>query len=190
MAPDLRDYTFSKHKIPGQILGHGTSRIPRYKILFAHILDFFMICSVTSAITALMDIQIRGHLPTTSLHRAWFRIDSDPTTLLTLTAVAVSYFFFSFYMNQGQTWGLHQMKLRYPLQSHKLWQSLQSALHSISLYFSLGLFIGRLQEKFVRQDYLYSELIQQRDMAAPSLIDSLEKQAAVEEEIPDFPIAA
>lgn len=190
MAPDLRDYTQSKRKIPGQILGHGTPPIPKYKILLAHMLDFFMIITITGWMTALMELQMRGYLPTFNLHQALARIDSDPTTLFTLTIVAFSYFFCSLYLNSGQTWGMNRMKLRYPLESHKSAQTLKALFDSFSLYFSLGLTINSLQKKFVKQDYLYGELVQQREMPAPALIDSLEAQATTEENVVEFPMAA
>lgn len=179
MAPNL--YEMHSEKLSPEALGHGVSPVAKYKILLAHIMDLFAVCMTTVLINALLDTQFGQFVMTKNLQLAWKKTSSDPTTLITLSVVFAGYFFFSFFFNQGQTWGMHQMKIRYPMKGHDFRASFQRMLSSTALYFSMGLLIGSIQKFFSRQDHLYHSLIQPRELPARSLVEAIELYHASEE---------
>jgi hypothetical protein len=105
----------------------------------------------------------------------------------------MSYFFFSYFFNQGQTWGMSAMKNRIEMQEQSFRSSFFWAMFSSAIMMTGGasyLFSYKwVQEKgwgeFKEQDHLYSELMKVSNFSPINLVELTEDTVepfAVEED--------
>jgi hypothetical protein len=89
--------------------------------------------------------------------------------------LALGYFFTSYFMNNGQTFGMKVMKVRVSMQAHSLRSAFRWAVMSLSLYFTFGLSLKAGQHvlrehgEICAHDHLWQELMRQKEMAAPDV---------------------
>ncbi len=167
MIPVLSDYTASK--IPSDLLGHGPKSVSQNQVLLAHTLDLGMICFLTLMTTTFLDFGFTKFLMTSRLTDAWEKVNGNPALLTILGTITLSYFFGSLFFNQGQSWGMHVLKIRYPLKTHDVTGAFQKTLSSMKLFLSGGLLVRALKDEFRPHDHLYTELLGFREQKAPNL---------------------
>ena len=187
---DLLDFTNSKHKIPHSYLGFAPKKeISRTKIVMAHVLDFYMAFMIFNMINILINMNLDHLLIAKS-------ISFSSAIILKATMVApiviMSYFFFCMFFNHGQTMGMKTFKLRIVMPELSIKDSFHNSFKSILNTISFGLskrFIGTNIIK--EEDYLYSEFMVHKDIAAINLLDEVEKSEIQErQESESFQIAA
>lgn len=192
MTPiDLIDYTHSAKKIPSAVLRHTpvqTPEIKSTKILAAYFLDFMAICTGSMMVSSVFKISFNAFMATSSLQNALDNISYFSLTINTLPLIFMSYFFFSFFFNHGQTWGMHVMKYRIEMKEMSFKSSLIWAMFS-SVFMMTGgfsyLFTYKwMQNKswggFKEHDHLYSQLMQERFYSPINLVEHSASHSRIE----------
>lgn len=90
--------------------------------------------------------------------------------LLIFPFTIFNYFFFSYFMNHGQTYGMYLADRRIVMESKNFREAFRWAFHSSLLCLSFGLsyFIKRaLWENFTDHDYLYNNLFEPQTYPVP-----------------------
>lgn len=157
-----------------------------WKLLFSHLLDFWAI-TVTAAFMAVMfNHSILLFMVTDGLEDAYASQDILSLSLLLVPFIAFNYFFFSYFLNHGQTWGMHVMKKRISMPTMSFRECARWASHSLLLTHSLGISIYFKKDhwqSYKDHDHLYSELLTYKEM---KVIDLLSKVHEFKEEVPEF----
>lgn len=181
-TPDLVFQTKLHKKLKPETLGHG-HHVSTFKILSAHFLDFAMIYGLSVLCSHFFNQTFSQFMITDSLEKAWSRAGHHAEFFACLTTLMVSYFFFSFFFNRGQSLGMKFQKLRVIVPEHSLKDSAKAALASLSLFVSGGLSLNQVEHLFVPHDHLYLELVQVRDQHPLNLVDSIETANDWNEEV-------
>lgn len=170
MSPfNLSDLAVKEIKIAPSELSPPMPKSFVGKLLIAHFLDFWAIFWATTAATSMLKLSMQPHLTTKGLSGAWNLVSLSPFTIFAWTAIAVTYFFTSYYLNHGQTVGMKLMKCRIKMKHHDLKDSLQSAVKSIGVYGSLGITAKAFSENVGSHDYLWQALVEQKELSAPDI---------------------
>lgn len=170
MAPfNLSDLAVKEMKIPGTNLSPAKSKNFVGRLLVAHFLDFWAIFFATSFATSMFSLSFKVHLTTNGLSKAWDFVSLSPFTVFAWTAIALTYFFTCYFMNHGQTPGMKLMKCRVKMKHHHLKDSLKWAVRSFGVYVSMGLTAKAFSANVGAHDYLWHELVAQKEMAAPDI---------------------
>jgi hypothetical protein len=113
-----------------------------------------------------------------------------PLAMISLPIMTISYFFFSYFFNQGQSLGLSRTKMRIDMPYMNSSVSLKWALYSSAILLSGGiaLKVPKIRNQFKGHDYLYHELLTEKVLYPINLSDHLAKQD--ETVIEEFYIAA
>lgn len=170
--------TFAAHskKIPIKFLTPLKTELPSsWRILLAHMIDFYMVLMVWSLTFAVYSESIKKLLVTRSLNLA---IPNLENVLLVVSAsllplFCLTYFFFNYFMNHGQTLGMNYVNSRIQLRDKNFYEALKWAMTSVMLCFSLGLsyFITKqLWTNFKWKDYLYQDLMAYKEEFGIDLI--------------------
>jgi len=183
MTPiDLVQFTHSTKKIPATLLVNAPAKkaeIKSWTILATYFLDFMAISTLSTMVLGFMKLSLTTFMITNSLLENFENIPFASLSMDTLPLFFVSYFFFSYFFNQGQTWGMSVMKTRIDMQEMSFRTSLGWALFSsavimtggISYLFTYKWFQNNHWGEFKNHDHLYSELMQERDLAPVNLVD-------------------
>jgi len=185
---DLVSLADHSQKIPTKFLTPTTNELPSsWRILLAHIIDFYMVLFMGSLTFTIYVQSIRTFFVTRSLNLAY-----SESALLTfstsfLPLLTLTYFSFSYFMNHGQTIGMTFVKSRIEMQNKNFYESLNWAMTSVMLCFSLGLsyFITKdLWNNFKWKDYLYQDLIAYKEETGIDLLsqtNTVSKNSSTEE---------
>jgi hypothetical protein len=119
---------------------------------------------MTNIVTGALKGPMKAFMTTESLRDAWADINFSPLKAFTWLTLGFAYFFCSYYMNEGQTYGMRKMKLRISMKAHSARSSLRWAMKTMSLWTLL-----KGKEAFVAHDHLWHELVRQKEMAAPDV---------------------
>lgn len=195
MTPiDLFDYTDTKHKIPSASLNHSPKQVKEFqswKILAAFGLDFMIAVSAQLMIIGVLHISLGNYMTTQSLQKSFFAIPFSDLGMSLTPLFFMSYYFFSYLFNHGQTYGQFKMKTRIEMPQMSYRSSFYWATFSTILMMTFGisypLTYRWMQEmgygKFVSQDHLYHELMTPKEFAAANLLDltqQFEQEAKVQ----------
>jgi len=159
MTPKLIDYTYSGNKIPSYILNHPsvetveTVEVKSSKILAAFFLDFTVIMTSALLISGFIQLSLDSFMVTNSLHNAFENIQFLNLTLQFLPVFYVGYFFFSYFFNHGQTWGMSVMKYRIEMKEMNFRASFIWAIFSSALVMTGGLSF-LLSYKWMQRNHL------------------------------------
>lgn len=176
---DLVVFAEHSQKLPSQFL---EPEIPKnessWKILAAHFIDLIVVFMFTNIILAIFAKSVEMILVTERLQSA-FKFEkilhlSEPILPMTL----FSYFFFSYFMNHGQTYGMFLLKKRVELRSKSFRECLSWALHSSLVCFSCGLTYLLKRSKwnsFKGHDYLYQGLMNTKESPSIDLVAKVEE---------------
>lgn len=183
MTPvDLLDFTHSKKNIPSNYLSHHSvqaTQIQSIKILKAYLLDFMVITNATIMMTAIFQLSLNTFMTTSSLNKAFNNLPFFSFTLNLLPLIFMSYFFFSYFFNHGQTWGMNVVKYRIEMKELNFKSSLVWAMFSsvfmitggLSFLFTYSKMKNMNWGEFKVHDHLYTELMQERNFSPINLLD-------------------
>jgi uncharacterized RDD family membrane protein YckC len=177
MTPNLLHYSTHSQKISPAELEMNKTPPPfkTWKLLAAFFMDFYIVAMAASLMSFAFKGSVASLMATPMMSYSLFKVDMDSLSFSILPLLMVSYFFFSFYMNDGQTFGMKKLKLRlfqigYEPKSSLLWAARCSSVvltFGCSMFFIKNLF----QKSCLSHDYLYQTLMIQKEWAAPSLVE-------------------
>lgn len=183
MTPiDLIDYTRSSHKIPAAALkpSHVQSAPPAtWKILAGYFLDFSTVTALTFTMSGLFKLSFNNLMVTRSLSKAFGAIPFQSLTTSMLPLMFVSYFFFSYFFNHGQTVGMKMMKTRIEMPEMNFRSSFLWGMFSSAVFMTAGLSFV-LTYKWMQKkgwgevkghDHLYEVLMTERHLSPVNLVE-------------------
>ncbi len=165
---------FAEHskKVPNDYLHpiQQKSSVENWKIFFSHLVDFNI-----SMIFTLIFVK------TTSIQFESFLFESHSNTLGSISFfvfpfMLLNYFFFSYFLNHGQTYGMHLTKKRIDLKMNSFTESFHWAAQSMILCFSFGLsyfWQKSIWNKCRSHDYLYSDLVAYKESSPINLLEKI-----------------
>ena len=183
MTPiDLIDYADSAEKIPSSLLKQAPAEkveVNSWKILSAYFLDFTAITATTVMTCGFLKLSFNAFMVTSKLQFAFEKIPFSTLTINFLPAIFMSYFFFSYLFNHGQTWGMSVMKNRIEMKETNFRSSLLWAMFSSAIMMTGGLsflFTYKWMQKkgwgeFQNHDHLYFDLMQERLSSPVNLVE-------------------
>lgn len=177
---------FAEHslKLPEQYLSPVRPVEKKWPVFAAHMMDFGMVFLGTFMMTAIFNHGV-GFFMVTRGPKAVFTpevVVNLSTTFLPL--ILFSYFFFSFFLNNGQTWGMQTMKKRIPMKEQSFKDAFKWAIWSGLLCYSCGLthfFRQQAVNQIKAHDWLYHDLLAIREYSAINLLEHVQE---FEEELP------
>lgn len=159
---------FAEHsqKIPDTFLTPQlSSKEKSWEVLGIHLIDFFTAFSITFVMTAILTESVQMILVTQGLQKAFKAAEAMNFTGRLFPLVLFSYFFFSYFMNHGQTVGMHFLKKRIKMRSQSFRDAFSWALHSFAMCFSCGISYLIKSENWSaikEHDYLYEHLMESK----------------------------
>lgn len=180
-TPDLVFQTKLQKKLSPETLGHGQS-VTTFKILSAHLFDFGIIYGLSVFCSHFFNQTFSGLMVTDGLEKAWSKTTHHAEYFACLATIMAGYFFFSYFFNAGQTFGMKVNKIRMIVPMHSWTASAKGMLASLGLFFTGGISLSRIEDSFVPHDHLYLELIQGRDLQPINLVDSIQRAESWVEE--------
>lgn len=170
---DLVDYANSSQKIPQEVL-HASleaENVHAWRIGLAHYLDFCLITAVTLGTSKVFALSVKDFLPTLSLKAAYASMHSTYIIAL-IPFVLFSYYFFSYFLNNGQSWGHHVSKIRISLKERSFRSAFHHAAYSAVYCLTGGLsfYWSPLQKSTTNHDHLYRQLMIIKDQTAVNIL--------------------
>lgn len=204
MSPiNLFDYTNVRKKIPARALKHQTPKpkpISSYQIIGAHMIDALTIIGLTTALVAVVGISASTFMVTSNLRSAFNNIPFASFVISLMPLVFSSYFFFSYFFNHGQSYGMKVLKTRIEMPEMSYRSSLFWGIFSAAAVMSGGLTLLSYQwiqkkgwGEFKGHDHLYFELISEKTYSPVNLVEmtaSFNQKPKVQEEEETFLQAA
>lgn len=182
---DLYPYANYEEKLPSELLYQEEAKPTNtWPIVASHFIDFFVTVAISSLITTICNQMIKMFLVIDNLQRAYAKHEVNVYQILPL--VALSYFFFSYFFNDGQTYGMHTFKKRMHVKTKSFRDAFKFAAHSTLLCWSWGLsyfFTKSIWENVKAHDHLYGDLLAHRDVKTIDLLARIEKTEEVTEEL-------
>lgn len=170
---DLLDYSNSSQKIPTKTLDASLRKenVHPWRISLAHYMDFCVVVTMTIGMSKAFSLSIAAFLPTWSLREAYASINSNYSIAL-FPFVLFSYYFFSYFLNNGQSWGFHANKIRISMKERSFRSSFRHATHSAIYCMTGGLssFWSPLSKRTMSHDYLYRQLVEIKDWPVVNLM--------------------
>lgn len=186
---NLVDFAEHSQKVPAQMLAPNAHKneFKIWKVLVGHYLDFAVAFTTTMMMVAFFNLSLKTFLVTKGLQKAWSDEVVLSFTASALPAMVFSYFFFSYFLNHGQTYGMHLLKKRISMQDKSFKEAALWACSSMVLCFTGGLsyFIQKDKwQSFSSHDYLYNHLMVDRPVSPVNLVSAIEEynKEEVEEE--------
>lgn len=184
MTPiDLVPFAEHSQKLPSQLLSPKQIKDNRHtmKLLFAHWLDFVVVMGIIGMMSALFSHGVQFFMVTKGLRLA-LPANSASTFMSSLVPFTIfNYFFFSYFMNQGQSWGMLMMKKRIEIQNKNFMSAFKWAAWSTMLCLSCGIVYAFTKTKWTgvkEHDHLYSDLVAFRNDDSINLLNTVEKWSA------------
>ncbi len=183
MAPfNLSDFAVKEIKIPQSELTPPKQENYLGKILAAHFFDFWSVFWISITTKFFFKAAISALMITPGLQDAWDLVDFTPMTFLSMLPIGFTYFFGSYFMNHGQTYGMKLMKTRVVMREHSFTEAFQWALRSLAVIGTFGLIARSFKDSCAAQDHLWRALVTSKDQTAPD-VRTLETQKDVEETV-------
>jgi hypothetical protein len=178
---NLVNYAEQSLKVPSEFLAPNPKKQDWkiWKLFLGHYIDFFSAFIFTIIISGVFNNSIKTMLVTKGLQRAWtkdFVIFTFSGSVL--PTMLFCYFFFSYFLNDGQTWGMYLLKKRIRMKDKCFKEAALWACSSMVLCFSLGLsyFIHKEKWQNIKSyDYLYDHLMLDKDVAPINLLSEIAK---------------
>ena len=177
MTPiDLIPYAEQSKKLPKKVLSpdNKLNSPETWKILSSHFLDFGAAFMVSSFMALMFNLSIKGLLMTRGLRSVFSESTAFKLSMALFPLVLFSYFFSSYFLNHGQTYGMFILKRRMEMKSNSLRDAFSWATHSFLLCFTGGLSFLMKKDVWVSfrpHDYLYSELLVHKDYKSVDLVE-------------------
>jgi len=185
---DLLDFTNTSHKIPKYYLGHEPLiKTSRYKVMLAHCLDFYMVFTIFNIFNVFINLNLNRYIITDSME---FSSAIILKVSIAAPLILLSYYFFSFFFNHGQTLGMKSFKLRTVMPEQSVNDSFITAYKTVLSVLTCGLAKKFIGENVIKhEDYLYAEFMIHRDLAPINLLDEINK-IKIDDKIEFYQIAA
>lgn len=177
---DLVKFADHSQKLPSSFLQPVNEKndFKLWKVFLTHYLDFSAVFVSTAIMASVFNQSLKTLLVSRLLQKAW----SDEV-IMTFSAsmlpfMVFSYFFFSFFLNHGQTWGMFLMKKRIDMKSQSFKEAALWACYSMVLCFTGGLSYLIKKDKWQSyrpHDYLYDNLMVERQLAPMNLLSEIDK---------------
>lgn len=183
---DLLDYTDHTAKIDKEVLSSEDiiEKSSTMDSFFSHLFDLGAVVTSVSTIDLILKVSFSKFMISSSLQKSFLN-DSSSFMSYTFAIVMMSYFFFSYFFNHGQTWGMHLFKRRIPMKDKDFKSALTWTLYSCLVCMTVGLTALIWKSKSLRtHDYLYHDLMKTKTDQTISLRDSL-VETVVEENYED-----
>jgi len=184
---------FAEHsvKVPEEFLTSKTPESKKWPVFAAHLIDFGAVFMGSVLLAAVYNHGMSFMMVTKGLKAAF-----TPDVIFTLSTTSLpfflfSYFFFSFFMNHGQTWGMMTMKKRIHMKEQSFGEAFKWALWSTLLCFTSGLsyFVRKdLMTHFKAHDWLYHDFVAVKEASAIDLFECIDN--VQEENQPEWKQAA
>ena len=198
---DLLTFTNTKKKIPKNMLAEKTypTRVKLTHIVMTHFLDLIMVYQATLITSFIYQISLKTLMVSDQLIEAYSGISFLTLTLATTPIITFSYYFFSFFFNHGQTWGMHSVKSRIKMQEHSFRDSfywatkltVMSLTGSFILMVIYPKFKNWAQKHFMPHDHLYGSLMTQTAASPIHLLKEIDLFHQIEaEDVTDYSRAA
>lgn len=181
MIPNLVHLTRTKKTLAPAELGHGPEPMARHKVLASLMVDLVFVALISNIVTSTFGFSLGGYFNTPSLHKIWSLMKFNFVNLAGLTAVAFSYFYLSYFLNEGQTLGARLLGQRRRMKGHDSRQAFKETVATLKVYFSFGFTASEFAKGSFRHDFHYQEFLGFREMKAPNLVRAIELAEAEEE---------
>jgi hypothetical protein len=183
MKLDLLLFTDSSKKIPTSFLT-GQTKKGNWRLFFAHSVDFLSAFILANFLGLLFHSTMSSILLTESLELAYLENSAFGTVTSVFPLTLFSYFFFSYLLNDGQTFGMFLMKRRVSFSEKGLRSAFYFSSHSLLLCATGGFsfyFVKPVWASFKGHDYLYQELMEVRDQRGVDLLAKTQSWEDTEE---------
>jgi uncharacterized RDD family membrane protein YckC len=176
MTPNLLHYSTHSQKIsPAELEMNKTPPYKSWKTLAAFFIDFYIVAIGASLMTFFFQAAVGSLMVSPKMSYSLMMVDMNSLSFSILPFIMLGYFAFAFYMNEGQTFGMSKMKVRFENTGYDFKASLLWAARSASVIMTLGVSMLFLKDQFkdncVSHDHLYRSFMFQREWAAPSLVE-------------------
>jgi hypothetical protein len=194
MVPiDIFDYVLSQKKIPDSLLTPHQQKngLPATKLIFfSYLIDFTTALTTTFMFSGILKLSLGNFIISEKLFESMMNTESYSSIFFALPVVLTSYFFFCFFLNHGQSWGLKVIRARISMPAHDFRLSIRWALYSTFSILTLGTGVFMLQryiknkgpDGYVNHDELYLKLILPKDYSPLSLVEISEKNSSHRDE--------
>jgi uncharacterized RDD family membrane protein YckC len=181
---DLKDFAIAGKKLPQDFLvhqGHPQHAAKGWKIFAAFALDTYLIFAITTTLFILLSASASSYMITKSLTNGLSSAITDYAFFGVFLLTMFGYYFCSFYLNAGQTYGMLRLKHRVDLEPMSLRGSLgwTAAMSFITFSWGALLFSGlRWLEKegwgkVASHDHLYLEMMSDKVLTPIHLVNEL-----------------
>jgi hypothetical protein len=187
---DLRIFSEHSQKVPSALLCHLRKVTPSWKILAAHLVDFWIVALGAGAITYSISSVYDLFFITSALKIAASADVEFKFFLFSFPFMTFNYFFFCYFLNHGQTCSMAILKSRIKLDSKEFGGALKWASRSTLLCFSCGLsfLIGSRYWKEVKEhDYLYGDLLTGLDETTIQLLSRVDARKSQTQDNSEHP---
>lgn len=182
---DLILYADHSQKLSGKLLlGIVKEKKDRtWKLFLSHWIDLMMISLFTTGLASIFFESLGSVIIVQGINNSLNQEVKSAYVSFLLPPAIFLYFFFSYFLNHGQSYGMFLMKKRLIMKSKSFMDSLTWSSHSTLLCLSFGIsyFLTKLKWKqYNEHDYLYHNLMTQLEVTPVILIneiDSFEKQS-------------
>lgn len=192
---------FADHsaKIPNQALAPETRTgiFDSWKFFASHLMDFWTVSSIATLSALMFNQSMITMLMTNKIYTAFKAEHIIGLSFLLMPVMLFTYFFFSYFMNHGQSIAMTLLKKRVVMESQNFTQAAQSALQSTLFCLSFGLsyrWQTVFRSQFQGHDYLYHQLMTEKSQDAIDLLKMIdnfsEKAPELPEEVPAWKEAA
>lgn len=190
MTPiDLIPYVESSRKVPRKLLAPVSKEkakpIETWQLLVSHFCDFSAVFMFSCLMATMFDLSVDMLMLTKQLRSAYAKVEIFNLSMAFLPISLFCYFFTSYLMNHGQTWGMYLMKKRLVMDAYSVKDSFSWATHSFLLCLSGGIsfLLNKTRWKgFKAHDHLYSELFLFKESKVINLVEKVEEFEEVPEE--------
>lgn len=183
----LVDYAEHSLKLPSEFLAPKAKKNDEklWKLFLGHYLDFSAAVVTTTMMASLFNLSLKSFMVTKSLQKMWSDEVVSSFTIAALPSMVFCYFFFSYFFNHGQTWGMHLLKKRVSMKDKSFKEAALWACSSMVLCFTCGLSYFIMKDKWQNvkaNDYLYDSLMVERTLSPVHLVSAIEEYDRLEKE--------
>lgn len=179
---DLRAFADHSVRIPSTFLNKvaAPAVIPTWKILGAHMLDLWVAFSVTMITCGQFSQFQNAVIHSRILQKSMALSATMPLAIFMI--VLWSNFFFSYFLNHGQTLGLFAIKKRILMKEQSLGEAMRWSVLSTLTCLTGGIsnIYIRVNDKYGGHDHLYRELMRVKEVQAVNLLDHTSSEEEIE----------
>lgn len=184
MTPiDLLEYAHRSKKIPAACLKHKTpahETIAFWKIVAAYAIDSFAAVMASVMVSVMFKLYLKSFMISSGLNKSFESIPFYALIASSVPLMFVGYHFFSYFFNQGQTWGMNYFKMRITMPELNFRSSLVWAVFAFSTVLTAGFnfkhglawLLQNGHGQHAAQDHLWVDLMQERVIQPMNLVDA------------------